>query len=111
MIQPENIQTMGKEGFEVAMRSLGAITTGAQAAAVEATDYAKRSLEQGSRAAERLMSVRSLDSLIQAQGELVRTAYEGFVSQATRMGEIAANTAKAAYAPVESMVANPARKG
>lgn len=109
MMQFDQMQKLTRDGMDVAMRSLGAVSTGAQAAAAQTADYAKRSFEQSSHATERLMGTRTLDAAMQVQAEFLRTSYEGLVSQATRMGELASNTAKEALAPVEGFAARSVR--
>ncbi len=105
MIQFDTFQKFGKESLDATMTSFGALSRGVQSAAVETADYLKRSFEQGSATVEKLASARTLDTAVAIQGEYVRTAFEGFVSQATKMGELAAATAKESYAPVEGLVA------
>lgn len=105
MIQFDNIQKQGKDGIDAVMKSLSAVTRGAQAAAAEASDFAKRGVEQTTAATEKLAGVRTLDRVLEIQGEYVRTGYESLVGQAAKMGELAANTAKEAFAPMEGLVA------
>lgn len=105
MIQFDQIQNVTREGWDAALRSLGALTAGGQAAATQVADFARHNVEQGSQAAERLMGVRSLDAAMQVQGEYLRTSYEGLVAQATKMGDLASRTAKEAFAPVEGFAA------
>lgn len=109
MNQFETIQTLGRDTVEASFKSFGAISKGAQATAVEIADYAKRSLEQGSAAVEKLVGTRTLDRAFEVQGEYLRTSYEGFVAQATRIGELATDTAKEAFAPIEGLVAKTTR--
>jgi hypothetical protein len=104
MMQFDTFQKFSKDGMDAALSSFSAFSRGIQSAAVEAADYAKRSFEQSSAAGEKLASARTLDTAVEIQGEFLRSAYEGFVSQATKMGELAAATAKEAYAPVEGLV-------
>ena len=108
MMQLDNLQKLSKDNVDAAMRSFGAITKGVQSAAVEVADYAKRSFEQTGGAFEKLVGARTVESALEIQGEYVRTAYEGFVSQATKMGELATTIAKDAMAPVEGLVAKTA---
>jgi hypothetical protein len=105
MMQFDTFQKFGKDSMDAAMTSFGAFSRGVQSAAVEAADYAKRSFEQSSQVVEKLAGARTLDTAVEIQSEYLRSAYEGFVSQATKMGELAASTAKDVYAPVEGLVA------
>ena len=104
MMQFDTFQKMGKDGMDAAMSSLGAVTRGIQSAVVEAAEYAKASFEQSGAAAQKLAGARTIDTAVEIQGEFLRSAYQGFVSQATKMGELASTTAKEAYAPVEGLV-------
>lgn len=108
MMTFDMMQKFGRDGLDAAMRSMGAMSTGAQAAAAETADFAKRALEQGSQATERLLGARSLDAVMQIQGEYVRKSYEGAVAQTARMGEIATSAAKGAAAPLEGLFAKSA---
>jgi hypothetical protein len=43
--------------------------------------------------------------VIQIQSEYAKTAYADFVAQATKMGELHSNLAKAAFKPAEQAIA------
>lgn len=105
MITIDSMQKLGRDGAEAATRSLGVMSTGAQAATSEAVEFAKRSFEQASSAAERLLAVRSVESLVQLQSEFLRSSYENLVAQTSKMGELAVTTTKDAFAPVEGLFA------
>jgi hypothetical protein len=52
-----------------------------------------------------LLGAKSLDDAIQTQSEYAKSAYESFVAQATKIGEIFTVLAKEAFKPVESAIA------
>lgn len=104
-----DFQKLGKENVDAAMASLSAVTKGAQSAAIEVADFAKRSFEQGSATIEKLSAVRTLDKAVEIQTDYLKTSYETLVAQATKFGELYANVAREAYAPVETILARPAR--
>lgn len=104
-MQFDNFPSFGKDNMDAAMKSFGVLSKGVQAAAVEAADYAKRSFEQGSATVEKLAGARSFDRAVEIQVEYARGAYEGFVSQASKMGELATATVREAFAPVEGIYA------
>jgi phasin family protein len=101
----EDLQLVGKENVEVAMKSFDALSKGSQAIAVEFADYSKKSFEEGSAMIEKLFGVKSLDKAIELQTEYAKTAYEGFVAEATKLGELCADLAKEAYKPYETILA------
>lgn len=103
MKQFDTIQGLGKDNMDAAMKSVGALSKGMQAVAAEVADYAKRSFEQGSAMAEKLAGARTLERAMEIQTEYARGAYEGFVAQAGKLGDLAVGTAKDAFSPVESV--------
>ena len=105
MQQFDQIQKFGQENVDAAMKAFGTVSKGAQAIAVEATDYAKKSFEQSSATFEKLLGAKSLDKAIEVQTDFLKSAYEGFVAQSTKMGELYANVAKDAFKPYEGLVA------
>jgi phasin family protein len=112
MQQFEGLQKAGKENVDAALKSFGVASKGVQAIAVESTDFAKKSFEQGTAAFEKLAAVKTLDKAIELQSDFVKSAFEGYVAQATKMGELYAALAKDAYKPFEGLVAKavPAAK-
>lgn len=99
--QVEDFQKLGKEGVDASVQSMTVASKGAQAIAVEMADYARKSFEQSTSAFEKLLGARTFDRAIEVQTEFAKTAYEGFVAQATKMGEIYASVAKDTYKPLE----------
>ena len=80
------------------------VSMGVQAIAAETADYSKKSFEEGSAALEKLLGAKSLEKAIEIQTAYAKTAYEGFVAQATKMGEIYVNLAKETSKSVENFV-------
>lgn len=99
----EDFQKFGKSNVDVALKSAGAVGKGFQALASEAADYSKQSFEAGAAAFEKMLAAGSFDKAVEVQTEYVRSAYEGYVGQATKVGEIFADMAKDAYKPYESL--------
>ncbi|QAY96874.1 Phasin [Methylovirgula ligni] len=101
----EDFQKFGKEQLEAASAVASSLAKGLQTIASETTDYSKRSLETGSAYLEKLVGAKSLDTAIQIQSEYAKVAYEGFVAQSTKIGELYASLAKEAFKPVETVIA------
>ena len=100
----DEVQKLGKDNMDIAMKSLGTVSKGMQAIAVEMADYSKKAFEEGSAAAEKLLGAKSLEKAIEIQTDYAKTAYEGFVAGATRIGELYADLTKETYKPFESYV-------
>ncbi len=101
----EEMQKLGKDSMDMAMSTFGAWTKSAQAIAVEVVDYSKKSVEDTASAWEKLMGAKSLEKAMEVQTEYLRTSYEDFVAEATKLGELYADMAKKAYKPFEGALA------
>jgi hypothetical protein len=101
----EDLQAVGKENVDATLKSFGAITKSGQAIAVELADYSKKAFQDGSSALEKLFGVKSLDKAIEVQTEYAKTAYEGFVAEASKLSELYSDLAKETYKPFEGMFA------
>jgi hypothetical protein len=100
----EDMQKVGKDSMDATMKSFGVFSKATQAIAAEVADYSKRSFEDGTKVMEKLLGAKSLDKAIEIQTDFAKTAYEGFVAQATKMGELYTDLAKETYKPFEAYV-------
>ncbi len=105
VMTPEEMQSFGKDNMDKAMNYFGAWSKGAQAFAAEVVEYSKKSAEGSSAAWEKLHGAKSLDKAMEVQSEYLKSSYEGFVAEATKLGELYVDLAKEAYKPFESAVA------
>jgi hypothetical protein len=71
------------------------------AIAAEVTNYSKTSLDDRLAFVEKLVGANSFDSAFRIQSEYAKTSFEGFVAQATKMGELYSNLAKVAFKPLK----------
>ncbi|HEX3936045.1 MAG TPA: phasin family protein [Xanthobacteraceae bacterium] len=101
----EEMQKMGKDSMDSMMSLLGAWTKNAQAIAAEITDYSKKSVEDSAAAWERLLGAKTLEKAVEIQSDYLKSSYEDFVAEATKIGELYADFAKEAYKPFEGALA------
>jgi hypothetical protein len=106
----DELQKFNKDGLDTAMKSFGSLSKGMQAIAVEVADYSKKSYEDGSAALEKLMGVKSIDKALEVQTEYMKSAYEGMVSEMSKLGEMYVDLAKDAYKPFEGIFAKATSK-
>src|SRR5919107_424540 len=99
----ETIQKLGKDSFNATVKALEVATTGTQAIAVETADFAKKSFETGTSTFEKLVGVKSLDKVIEIQTDYVKSAYEGFIAQSTKTGELYTKLAQDSFAPFNAL--------
>ena len=101
----DDLQQVGKENVEVTLKSMGALSKGTQAIAVEVADYSRKVYEDGTAALEKLFGVKSFDKAVEVQTEYAKTAYEGFVARANKLSELYTELAKETYRPYEALFA------
>src|ERR1700675_1272431 len=101
----DEINKLGKDSMEMAMNSFGAWSKSAQAIATEVADYSKKSVEGSAAHWEKLIGAKSVEKALEVQSEYLKSSYEGFVAEATKLGELYVDFAKEAYKPFESAYA------
>jgi len=98
----EDVQKAGKDNLDASMRVFGAVSKGFQSIAVETADYAKKAFEQGTQATEKLVAAKSIDKVMEVQADYLKSAYEGFVAQSAKVGQLYVDLAQEAYRPFEA---------
>jgi hypothetical protein len=106
MIQAfEDIQKYGKDNLDLAVKAFGTQQKSVQAIATEVADYSKKAIEAGSATFEKLAGVKTLDKAIEIQSDFAKSAYEGYVAHATKVGELVTELAKESFKPLEGVIA------
>ncbi|AYG59036.1 phasin family protein [Rhizobium jaguaris] len=95
----------GKEAMDTALKSYSDVTKGFQAIAAEAADFSKKSFQDSVAHFETLAGVKSFEAAFELQSNYVKSSYENFIAEATKMSEMYADLAKTAYKPYEAPVA------
>jgi len=104
----DEMQKLGKDNVDATMKSFGALSKATQTIATEITDYSKKSFEDGTKVLEKMFGAKSFDKAMEIQADYAKTAYESFVAQATKIGELYADLAKESYKPYEAFMAKAA---
>jgi hypothetical protein len=104
----DEVQRAGKDGFDAVVSSFGEANKGFQAIAAEITAYSKKAFEDGTRAFEQLLGAKSFEQVIEIQSQYAKMAYEGYVAELTKLGEMYAGLTRNAYKPVEQAAAKAA---
>jgi hypothetical protein len=98
----DEMQKLGQESANAATTSFGVVSKGVQAIATEVADYSKKSFEGGTQAFEQLLGTKSVEKAMELQQVYFKNAYEGFVTQATKIGALYADVVKETCKPFES---------
>jgi phasin family protein len=104
----EEFQKVGKDGFDAYVRSFGEMNKGFQAIAAEMTDYSKKAFEDSTRAFEQLVGAKSVEQAIEIQSQFAKKAYDTYMAEMSKIGEMYVGLAKDAYKPVEAAMAKKA---
>ena len=104
----EEYQRLSKEGFDTAVRSFAEVNKGFQALTAEMTDYSKRAFEDGCRAWEQLVGAKSFERAFEIQSQYAKNAYDSYIAEVSKLGEMYASLARNAHKPVEQAVAKKA---
>jgi hypothetical protein len=105
MFEPKDLQKMGKENYDAMLRSYGELNRGFQTIGAEVTSSSKQAFADATRAFEKLVGAKSLEHAIEIQSQYAKTAYDNWMAQASKIGEMYASVARDAYKPVEQAVA------
>jgi phasin family protein len=100
----DDLQKLGKDNIDVALKQASVVAKGVQAIAGEVADYAKKSFEDTTMATEKMFGAKTLEKAIEVQTDYAKVSYEGFVARATKIGELYADLAKEAFKPLEGYV-------
>ena len=109
MIEPiqkasEDFQKISKNNFDATVRSYAELNKGFQAIAAKMTNYSKRAFEDATRAFEQLAGAKTLEHVFEIQSQYAKKAYDTWVAEASKLGEMYAAVARDAYKPVEKAV-------
>jgi phasin family protein len=106
MVEPmqkavDDFQKMGKGNYEAIVGSYGELNKGFQAIVARWAEFSKRSFEDATRTWEQLIGVKSLDQAFEIQTNYAKRAYDNWMAEMSKIGEMYSSTARDAYKPVE----------
>ena len=101
----EDAGKFGRDFMANGMKSATSLGNSTQGIASEVADYTKSALETGAATFEKLFAAKSVEAAIEIQTAFAKSAYEGFVAEASKLSGLYADRAKDAYKPFEAMVA------
>ena len=99
----DGMQKAGRESVEMAMKSFGSFSQGLQAIAVEAADYSKKNFETGTAALEKVMASTSVEKAVEAQADYMKSVYEGYLDEVSKLGAMMSETTRDACKPFEGL--------
>jgi hypothetical protein len=110
MFNFEEANKKNKEVMDTALKGYSEVAKGFQAIAAETSEYSKKSFQDAVTHMETLASAKSFETVFELQSGFVKSYYEGFIAQATKMNEMYVDLAKTAYKPYEAPIAKATGK-
>jgi len=92
---------IGEQFQKVSNRAYGEANKGFQAVAAEVTDYSKNALEDATHAFQQLVSAKSAEQVFEIQSQYLKRAYDAYIAEVSKLGEMWVGLARDAYKPVE----------
>jgi hypothetical protein len=93
----QEMPALGTHAFEAIAAATASTAKGLQAIMAETTDYSRKSFENSRVLAEKLAGAKKIDEAIQLQTDFTKSAYEDFIAQATKIGNLYSDLAKEAF--------------
>jgi phasin family protein len=100
----EGLTSFSQENVDAFVKSSEIAAKAAEGISTEIGAYSKKSFEDGVAAAQDFASAKTVTELLEKQTAYAQSAFEGFVSQATKMNEIYVAAAKDISAPLGARV-------
>ena len=100
----DRFQKVGKENFDAVVRACGEANKSLQAIAAELTDYSKSSVEDATRAFQQLVSAKSVEQAFEIQSQYAKKAYDAYIAEVSKLGEMWVDLARDTYHPVERVI-------
>jgi phasin family protein len=91
----------GKETAEAVMKSATAAGKGVETLNNEIYAYSKSSLEDSITATKAIMGSKSLHEAFEYQSDFAKSAFEGYIAEMTKFGELFTATTKSSFAPLQ----------
>jgi hypothetical protein len=105
MLQPfANLQKLGQENLEAALKAAGAFSSNAQSIVNETAEFARKSFEHNSETFEKLVGAQSIEKAVEVQAAYVKGTYEALIGQSSKMGALYTALATDAFKPFEGLL-------
>ena len=96
------IKGFGAAAFEPFTKATASSAKGFETIATETMDYSKKSFEKSRVLFEKLMAVKTIDEAVRLHSDFAKSAYEDFLAQATKIGEMYSKLAQEAFKPTKA---------
>ena len=102
----DEVVVFNRDNVEAAVASSSAAAKGLETLNAEVTSYARKSFEDGVAVVKALSGAKSAKEWFDIQSSFVKTGYEGFISESTKVNEMAFRVANDVFAPISARVSD-----
>lgn len=102
MFDFDDASRKSKEAMDAMLKGYADIAKGYQSIADEATDFSRRAYQDMASFMESLTAARSLEEVYQLQTGYMKSSYEAFIAEATKMSDLYTSLARSTYRPGEA---------
>ena len=96
--------SFSKDTAEAVIKSANAAGKGVETINSEVFSYARKSIEDSMAATKAILAAKSVDEAIQLQSEFSKSAFETYVDELAKFGDMALPAAKGAAEPLQARV-------
>jgi len=96
--------SFSKDNAEAVIKSANATGKGIETINGEVFAFARKSIEEGIVATKAIMASKSVDEAIQLQSEFSKSAFEAYVDELAKFGDLALAITKSAATPLQARV-------
>jgi hypothetical protein len=102
MLNFDDASKHGKDAMDGVLKTCSEVAKGFEAIATESTEYSKRSFQDLTSHVEALSATRSVEAAFDLQSRYIKSAYESFFAQSSKISHMYAELAKSTYRPYEA---------
>jgi len=100
----DQVFAYGKETVEACLKSANVAGKGAETLHNEIYTFSKQAIEDQIAATKALMATKSAHEAFELQTDFARTAFDAYVGEISKLGEIFASTTREAFEPLQGRV-------
>lgn len=100
----EHLVTFGKDNAEAVLKSATATGKGMETINSEVFAYTRKSVEEGIAVTKAIMASKSVDEAFLLQSEFSKSAFETYVDQLAKFGDLTLALTREAAAPIQARV-------
>ena len=94
----------GKDTMEAYVKAANAAGKGAETINSEIYAFSKHSIEESIAATKAVLGSKSIHEAIEVQTDFAKTAFDAYVGQMTKLGQLFQATSKETFAPIQGRV-------